>query len=317
MTTTTVSALVIPMDESQPIYSLSIPASPISASAGNGDDDLEMLTRTLQQEDSNSLPSAAATIVRDVRQRLLVRSSANGTAGLYAFDVPLLGATADATEENGEEDAIVSTQYNIRATRLAMACGLFSCCQSWGNVLLVRASISSRVHLGEKDGDNGADEEGIYGACCISPDLRRPIQQQLHNTNDNQQYSKAIAAWLGNAHQQNYHDTLVLSQLAKVMTTVRSDVSLEDSDHDKDDSQGHDSDSSSPSSAATRQLDPATGSTNANSSSSASAKSNARTFVTRQPLCLHCRKPANTLCSVCKACYFCDDTPESQCRKLG
>jgi hypothetical protein len=283
----TVAAVVVPADESKPLYSVFIPASVV------GTDDWEALTRNLQES------SLLLGVVPNIRQRLLVRSCDNGTAGLYAYDV-----LPEASQENHD----LVSQKNVRATRLAIACGLFACCKAWGNVLLVRASIAFRLDL-------DIHEHGIYRACCISPDLRKSIQKQIQNDNKKQHSTEVqVSAWLGNALQQNYHDKTVLSKLAEVMTTTGGDVSVDETNDDDDGDSQSSSDSESQFSHPSNADQPTP--TSDDVFFSPSTKSYKTKFVTKRPLCLHCRRPANTLCSNCKACYFCD-TPDKQCRKLG
>jgi hypothetical protein len=302
----TVSAVVVPMDESKPLYSVAIPASFF------GNDDLEAFTRNLQESNDNNNSLLEGN--PNIRQRLLVRTAADGTAGLYAYDVLL--------HESSQEKDLLALN-NVRATKLAMACGQFSCCKSWGNALLVRASIASRVDLDIYD-------DGIHQACCISPDLRTSIQQQIQDHNNgtgnnsiNNEHStvKRVPTWLGNALQQNYHDKAVLGKLAEVMTIAGGQVSVDESDDDDDDGQGTDSESPSSSPSHARQPTPtiiiSMDAHSSVSTTTTTTKSNMTKFVTKQPLCLHCRRPANTLCAECKACYFCDTPPERQCRKVG
>lgn len=95
---------------------------------------------------------------------------------------------------------------NVRATRLAMACGLLSL-RFFGNVLLVRGFGFRWEDLSLND---------IRGATCISPDLRNCIQQEVSN-NGNNKSVKPIPRWLADAAQNNYHDKAALAEVARAM----------------------------------------------------------------------------------------------------
>ena len=69
----------------------------------------------------------------------------------------------------------------------------------------------------------------IYGAACISPDLRPDIQESLCSS----ETICLIPEWLANAAQQNYHDTVTISRLASVMNpSMRHDESDESTDEE-------------------------------------------------------------------------------------
>ena len=245
----TIHAVVVPCDETRPLICQEIPE--------DMDDPLEGLTTELNSD----------LKVEDVRQTLLLRtSSSSSDAGLVAYNVAV------------SEDQMLGIK-NVRATRLALACGKFSL-KLHGNVLLVRCSFSSRANL-------STDE--VFGACCISFDLRPDIQKEMfESTSYIEQYDyqtpPSIPDWLGNALRNNYHDQVVLDKLANVMMEGIVDENQSDSEGDNDSS----SDSSSIS------VDKNTGTefeTNENLTK--------RQFVTKVPLCLHCRRPASNLCREC------------------
>jgi hypothetical protein len=159
------------------------------------------------------------------------------------------------------------TVPNIRATRLAMACGKLST-RFFGDVLLFRHRMTS---LSASD---------VFGAACISPDLRKTIQQVLGNS------IYPIPIWIYRALQENYHDETVLEKFATVMSVTIPDklepinsTSPEDSNHEKP-----------------LEIPPQ------------------KVVVAKSPLCLECRRPCEILCSNCFACYFCP-APRS-CRQI-
>ena len=104
---------------------------------------------------------------------LLLPSSNDHTAGLYMY-----------------YNASTRPSKNIRATRFAMACGLFAK-RFYGTVVLVRAhatySSGGVATSYEHDNKNGCWStltiQDVYGACCVSPDLRSVVQSELwHST---------------------------------------------------------------------------------------------------------------------------------------
>ena len=172
------------------------------------------------------------------------------------------------------------TNPNIRATRLSMACGHLSL-RFMGDVLLLRSTMTN---------DNLMFHE-IRGAAMISHDLRNDIQLELGNFNHD-----IIPDWLGNASQQNYHDSVVMAQFAAAMSTtmmIHSHKNDTDNNNDR-------SDSSEPETTGKELLVNATG---------------IQHVAARTSLCLHCRRPADTLCSGCNSAYFC--LPPRACQQLS
>lgn len=194
-------------------------------------------------------------------------------AGLYAyFNTP------------GED--IKKETKNVRATRLAMACGLLSL-RFFGNILLVRGFGGRWEDL---------SLESIVGAACISPDLRESIQHQVSSSRGNKEDDAAPAAipeWLADAAQNNYHDNAALAKVAKAM-----DAGLQEGDSDEESSDASD------------ENDTAITDTH-------QAKDSLTEFVAKSPLCLHCRAMASTLCPSCEGAYFCADNNSKSCRTIG
>jgi hypothetical protein len=264
---TTIFAVLVPFNETKPLESLSIAQSP--------DEAIESCVIEYQE---HGIP------VEDVRQMLLLRPSPRGDAGLYAYDI--------VTEQEKQQHI-----RNIRATRLAMACGLFSR-KLFGNVLLIRSTVRCRENLRVED---------VYGACC-SADLRPDIQRELCTTSEKLTACQ-VPSWLGNALQDNYHDSAVLDKLADVMATNSIDSDGSNSDTE---SHGDSSDEGKgPKESASKKLVIA----QPPSEQQATEPVGQKQTVTRQPLCIHCRRPASTLCSGCNACYFCE--PPRSCREMG
>lgn len=175
---------------------------------------------------------------------------------------------------------------NLRATRLSMACGIFAA-RLHGNVILSR---SAGVDLSIKDVDT---------ACCLGPDLRTTVLAEVRLLANGASPPSADCAihvpeWVGNATFQTYHDSPVLQRLAAAMK--------EDKVSDREESSESSSSSSSSDDDST-ESDPQSSSGPVKESSNELPQ---QEFVTKVPLCLHCRRPASTLCSCCDGAYFCD-----------
>ncbi|GAX15862.1 hypothetical protein FisN_2Lh410 [Fistulifera solaris] len=115
---------------------------------------------------------------------LLIRPS-DGSSGLFAYHNPTINRT---------------NPPNIRATRLAMACGLFAM-RFHGTVLIFQRPQKKEAFTAAQ----------LEMACCGSPDLRSSILSSLGMKNSN------APRWLLQAAQSNYHDQAVVQKLASVM----------------------------------------------------------------------------------------------------
>ena len=208
--------------------------------------------------------------------------------GLYAYFCS--GATA-------------TTMPNIRATRLAMACGLMSL-RFGGNVVVARSNASGRPRWFD------VTTENIQAACGISPDLRPNIQNEIATVDcivlpENGEQLSTIPQWIKNAAEQNYHDAAAVARMVDVMKSEEkyeddseSDQSDDDDDDDGsdnsgDDDNGRDNDSDE----SNRERIPV--------SNECSATKESFTVTAKSPLCLHCRRPTNNLCEGCGGAYFC------------
>ena len=107
----------------------------------------------------------------------------------------------------------VEHRENIRATRLAMACGMLSL-RFRGNVLLVRS-------FGGRWEDLSLDS--IEGPSCISPDLRWLVQDEI--AHDMGADPTSIPSWLAGATQHNYHDRAALALVASAMNVEKEEDS--------------------------------------------------------------------------------------------
>ncbi|CAJ1967338.1 unnamed protein product [Cylindrotheca closterium] len=254
------------------------------------DESKDIEAHSITVDNTGSIVASIKQLIhdRDYLETPLLRPR-NETAGLYAY----FNNPTDAGEEK-------SQLANVRATRLAMACGLLSL-RFFGNVLLVRG-------FGFRWEDLSLNE--IDGATVISPDLRDCIQKEVvsikHNTNMS---SERIAKWLADAAQNNYHDKAALAKVARAMDTEYVD---EDDDDDDDDDE-IDSDEKGE-----KDINSDDGGQKvADPSTAANTGESTTEFIAKSPLCLHCRsKLAPILCADCDGAYFCC-TEEKNCRKTG
>jgi len=285
--------VLIPCDDSQPLQPLWV------------ESEADIAKRVLLQHDEIML-ALDEMMLQNVIGTLLVRSE-----GLYAHHNP---TDSRSISSCGEPQP---PQPNIRATRLAMACGRLSL-RLRGNVIVSRRLRTLQV-------------EEISAAACASYDLRRPILEQLllslqeQTTNPAAITTAAIPLWLTNASRENYHDAAVLQRLATVMTKISSDDSNQPDDHNDDD------ESSSNSGGCDDGIETSLNSAAAGDDDDISAEierqeafattrhqepsPKARSFVTTVPLCLECRRPASDPCPNCEGAYFC--AAPALCRAKG
>lgn len=214
---------------------------------------------------------------------LLLPGPDDSSAGLYAYS-----STAD--------DYVLLK--NVRATRLAMTCGNLSF-RFHGDVLLFRANGGRRWQ------DLTVTE--IYGAACISLDLRPQIQAALRNKED---VVNVVAEWLANAAQQNYHDTAAISRLASVM--FRSDNCKKRNESSNDDSVTNNDDKTQNEH---NMVDKTDKEPFFDSKVTPCTFHTAKQFIARTSLCLHCRGPSFSLCPNCEGAYFCEEP--HHCRRSG
>lgn len=260
----TISVILIPYDESKPLEN-----PLVSWDEDHAKNFQNTICELLDETDFLETP--------------LMRPRGNNVAGLYAY----YNNNNNTQNENTSSD----NHNNIRATRLAMACGLLPK-RFQGRVLIVRS-------FGGTWQDLTIDE--IVGACCVSMDLRSSIQMELGKSNG----IPPPPTWLADAAQHNYHDGAALAQVATAMNMESKD---DDDDDDEDDSSNssneEEKDSSTTKHNKARQ-EPA----------AATAITPPKEFITKIPLCLHCRRPSSCLCEGCHGAYFCKFP--RRCRTIG
>jgi hypothetical protein len=252
------AVVLVPFDESKPVS-----------------------TQKLSWDDGRTLQDNIQSLLGDTfyLQTPLFRPQ-NDRAGLFAYyNVP-------------EQDQREGKQ-NVRTTRLAMSCGLFSL-RFWGDVVLVRSFGGRWEDL---------EVKSIYGACCISSDLRMEIQTQVGCQLGVNNEIVPIPDWLGDAARQNYHDSAALARLANVMNISNNDQN-DDNEEEEDDDDDKKSDADMDEKEET-----------APAENIVMQEEQSKVFVANSSLCLHCRGLSSSLCPDCEGAHFCD-TPRS-CRQTG
>jgi len=240
----------------------------------------------------------------------------NKAAGLYAyFHIP-------------SPQRHTHSIRNVRATRLAMACGLHSL-RFYGPVVLVRSFGCSYNFM------NLSINE-VWGACCISPDLRHSILLDIAskmgflkdgNTDNNNNGGGGgvieVPEWLADAAQQNYHDEAELNKVIQAMNPPsecdvvddNNEDEIDDVDSDDNVSGGSDDEQNIRKVNTKMRHSVVTLSSSSRSITDTNNTSMTTEFVAKTPLCIHCRRSSTTttttaavqLCSGCEGVYFCSN----------
>lgn len=244
-----------------------------------------------------SLTTSVLDISEGANVEDLLEQKASSLLGDSTKLAPLLLPGSDEHEAGLYIYSIVPPPLNknVRATRLVMVCGNLGT-RFYGDVMLFRSKGAGRGYQ-----DLVVDD--VFGAACISPDLRSEIQAALNMDGK----KTKVPDWLANAAQQNYHDNATISRLASVLSgNCNDDSSKSDSDDDSTSTE-HDEDSKankvSPAEAAVAD------------ENLASSGEQGKHFIARTSLCLHCRGPADSLCPDCDGAYFCEEP--RHCRQNG
>ena len=212
------------------------------------------------------------------------QEDAEDNAGVYAYYY-----SSTTGSELGRLDA------NVRATCLAMACGLHSQ-RFYGDVFISRLGYYS---TGVQDGvklTNASFTAKEVEFACQTPDLRLDIIETITGISKN---DISLPRWITEAARNNYEDSAALSVLASVMKTDKEIPSQHESMLGGE--SGYESDVGSSSDSDDEMAD--------------NSKQSSREFVTKVPLCLHCRRPSSNICPICKGAYFC--ASPSSCKDLG
>ncbi|EJK55881.1 hypothetical protein THAOC_24326, partial [Thalassiosira oceanica] len=232
--------------------------------------------------------------------------------GLLAYSV----STAAGGKREEEE-----SRPNVRATRLAMACGRHG--------LRLRGDVWA-ARLGGEAGKGGApptllDNVGcrpgdVGDACLLSPDLREEVLGRLRRenggsamatagldsecasrANEDDGGSRAARRWLGDAAMRAYRDGGSIAALAKAMSRAE-----EPGGTSSEDDEGSDDDASSTSS------DSSSSEGGEGGDSAAAAAEEAGSSLVGRTLCIHCRGPADALCAGCGGVYL-----HPECKSAG
>ena len=234
-------------------------------------------------------------------------------AGVYAHHI---SKTRQSHNQDQQSSSSSKSNANIRATCLFMACGLHSK-RFYGDVYLSRLGyfvVENEIKL-----INSSIVSQEVEVACIIPDLRNDIilstlrndggillrdTSSIQNITDDEALD--LPSWLTEASRNNYEDSGALSVLAQIMK--REDKNNNDEDEKLDDAGKSDNDNEETSTE--NEVSKCIDASNHNDETNAG-----KTFITRVPLCLHCRRPADTLCPNCKGAYFCMDP--KPCRDQG
>ena len=236
------------------------------------DDSLPVSQLYLQGSESNvgdQLPSLLGPLLNNnVEVTVLYRGLQLNSSSLrlpnfsvFAYSDELAKITSSSSE--------TLPPHNIRATTLAMSCGLHAV-KFYGDVYL--GMFGPRSQEGLPSGNLDAQVSDFV----FSPDLR----------------SLECKEWQGEAAAVNYSFSSVLEALSSAM--ARSTLESEDSDSSSCSGDDSDEEVISP---PPPPLVPST--TPASSSSPDSPSTAIRTF------CLSCRRPSSNLCPTCLGAYFC------------
>ena len=219
-------------------------------------------------------------------------------------EVPLLRPAGDspglyAYFRSGKRN----TTPNIRATRLAMACGLMSM-RFQGNLVIARANPSGTPRW------QNVTTQDLKAACDVSPDLRSNIQDDI--ASDLKFEQSVVPLWIQNAAEQNYHDAAAIAEMINVMkseTKHEDDYENDNSDFDGSSCSNNDDDTynDTDNEELCRESIPVV--------TSCSPVNDTFIVTAKSPLCLHCRRPTNYLCPGCLGAYFCP--PPRDCITKG
>jgi hypothetical protein len=304
---TSISVVLIPCD-------LSLPLQCHEVSWNNGQ----------KERDDAAICHRQETALSDIQKLLMMRCNGNERDLQFdggdhdVFEIPLLRPFHDSpglyAYHLHSYSATMSTSQlaNVRATRLALACGLLSM-RLWGDVLI------SRSHPTRQPRWFSLTVEELHDACVMSPDLRRSLLSELKRQMQGKDasisedaaasHSTGTPNWLLNAAQQNYHDAAAIARLAQVMRFDQDEHEVVDNLSQECDDTDNEDDSNS-------QDEKDDDQTRADDSPTHPTRSVVPTeFIAKSPLCLHCRRPTTELCPECEGAYFCP--PPRDCRQQG
>lgn len=284
----------IPWEPSKPLENLHLELS--SADECCGDQIPGNIIKYVEAVEKEQFSVEALPLRRMASHDMVAQGneSALNLAGLYAYYV------APTSETNLE------LQPNVRATCLSMACGLYSQ-RFFGDVFVSR--------LGYFPDNQGAYRMSNWSLtalelryACETPDLRVEIIQKLFQDEPIEEAS--LPLWLTEAAKENYEDAAAISLLSSAMLQGKN-MKFRNSNYPESsiDESGYESDSSSVA------CESESKNILAGKDGEFCATSSKICFVTKVPLCLHCRCPSNNLCPFCHGAYFCPEP--KNCSRAG
>jgi len=232
------------------------------------------------------------------RTALQCSSTATGCedAGLYAY------VTSDQS---------IQSCPNIRATCLAMACGLHSR-RFYGDVYVSMLGYGKSSSSNNRIMMNLSMQKEDVESVCETPDLRNSIIRDIrctsvydHSTNNSS--PSIILPCLLDAAKQNYHDAAMIQRLDAVMqssTHSSKDSRLYDKRKDTDEFMQAENEDQNQFDVISLESSPPVSPTSDIETSMKQLIDKSKTV--QVTLCLHCRRSSNTLCTLCQAVYFCD-----------
>jgi len=223
-------------------------------------------------------------------------------AGIYAYHLSSIAKVSSDKEK--------TKQANLRATCLSMACGLHSS-RFYGEIYISRLGYFPVTDHMQLMNLSVACEEIEYA--CLTPDLRLDIISKVKEQTTGKTVKTdeiRLPWWLTEASKSNYEDAAALSVLAKVMKSDK-DSAVKEAMLEKE--KFENGDKSDVITARTRVQIPTVD--ELKSEQKEDSILTGGKFISRSPLCLHCRGPTNTLCKNCNGAYFCQ-LPRI-CRVLG
>lgn len=240
------------------------------------DPSLPLSEENLDSTKGDAIPSYLDSQTNDdvvVDTTVLIRHS-HKSAGLYAYSI--------SSTSFSRQDV-----PNVRATTLAMACGLHY------------KRFMNDVYIGRlgHNAVSGLTNFDVLGkdihTAVLTPDLRETfIAEMSQNMSNGGDICVEISPdWLCSGAMENYQDGKLMASLVAAMT--RSEEHCDDSD-----SSTLESESDSNLKNDDIQVGPCR-----------------KTLIANMTLCLHCRQPATTLCIECNEAYFCEEP--RRCKIVG
>lgn len=249
---------------------------------------------------TETLRGNEATAFLQIKSTLLLRPT-HHRPGLMAYHLPKMRNDDDDSDENAQTTQL-DQQPNRRATCLAMTCGLFQC-RFFGNVLIdfVTGPGSATIHCKRKRLLLDALVRIARAGALISPDRRLWDDLEIIDPSANEDVAAAAAAaaatmqkqvtsWILGAAHENYHDQEAVQRWTQIITSTTTTTSTNNNNNNS-----LDEDDEEEESRITVLDDPAM-----------TLGSTSHEFVTKEPLCLQCRRPTRNRCEGCQGAYFCN-----------